>query len=250
MKKLVEGKIALVTGGGAGMGACDCWKFAEEGAKGILIVDLNVDDAEKVAKEIMAQYPECKCVAVKCNVAKEADVDHCFEVLDQEFGTLDILVNNAGITNKIPFDEMTLEHWNLTYSINITGAFLFAQRAMRIMKAKGYGRIINMSSIAGHVGGLTSGVDYATTKGAMLTLTKSVTKQGAAYGVTCNSIAPGNIKTAMEKVFGSDWDPMAVPMHRLGEPEDISDVVLFLASDMSRYMTGCCLNVNGGLFMQ
>ena len=133
MKKLVEGKIALVTGGGAGMGACDCWKFAEEGAKGILIVDLNVDDAEKVAKEIMAQYPECKCVAVKCNVAKEADVDHCFEVLDQEFGTLDILVNNAGITNKIPFDEMTLEHWNLTYSINITGAFLFAQRAMRIM---------------------------------------------------------------------------------------------------------------------
>ena len=250
MKKLVEGKIALVTGGGAGMGACDCWKFAEEGAKGILIVDLNVDDAEKVAKEIMAQYPECKCVAVKCNVAKEADVDHCFEVLDQEFGTLDILVNNAGITNKIPFDEMTLEHWNLTYSINITGAFLFAQRAMRIMKAKGYGRIINMSSIAGHVGGLTSGVDYATTKGAMLTLTKSVAKQGAAYGVTCNSIAPGNIKTAMEKAFGSDWDPMAVPMHRLGEPEDISDVVLFLASDMSRYMTGCCLNVNGGLFMQ
>ena len=250
MKKLVEGKIALVTGGGAGMGACDCWKFAEEGAKGILIVDLNVDDAEKVAKEIMAQYPECKCVAVKCNVAKEADVDHCFEVLDQEFGTLDILVNNAGITNKIPFYEMTLEHWNLTYSINITGAFLFAQRAMRIMKAKGYGRIINMSSIAGHVGGLTSGVDYATTKGAMLTLTKSVAKQGAAYGVTCNSIAPGNIKTAMEKVFGSDWDPMAVPMHRLGEPEDISDVVLFLASDMSRYMTGCCLNVNGGLFMQ
>ena len=250
MKKLVEGKIALVTGGGAGMGACDCWKFAEEGAKGILIVDLNVEDAEKVAKAIMAQYPECKCVAVKCNVANEADVDHCFEVLDQEFGTLDILVNNAGITNKIPFDEMTLEHWNLTYSINITGAFLFAQRAMRIMKAKGYGRIINMSSIAGHVGGLTSGVDYATTKGAMLTLTKSVAKQGAAYGVTCNSIAPGNIKTAMEKVFGSDWDPMAVPMHRLGEPEDISAVVLFLASDMSRYMTGCCLNVNGGLFMQ
>lgn len=250
MKKLIEGKIALVTGGGAGMGACDCWKFAEEGAKGILIVDLNVEDAEKVAKAIMAQYPECKCVAVKCNVANEADVDHCFEVLDQEFGTLDILVNNAGITNKIPFDEMTLEHWNLTYSINITGAFLFAQRAMRIMKAKGYGRIINMSSIAGHVGGLTSGVDYATTKGAMLTLTKSVAKQGAAYGVTCNSIAPGNIKTAMEKVFGSDWDPMAVPMHRLGEPEDISDVVLFLASDMSRYMTGCCLNVNGGLFMQ
>ncbi len=250
MKQLLEGKIAMVTGGGAGMGACDCRTFAREGAAGIVIVDLNESDARAVAEEIMAEYPACRCVPVRCNVSVEADVDRCFRVLEQEFGTLDILVNNAGVTNKIPFDEMTLEHWNFTYGVNITGAFLFAQRALRIMKAKGYGRIINMASIAGHVGGLTSGVDYATTKGAMLTLTKSVAKQGAAFGVTCNSVAPGNIKTAMEKVFGSDWDPMAVPMHRLGEPEDIADVVLFLASDMSRYMTGCCLNVNGGLFMQ
>lgn len=250
MKQLLEGKIAMVTGGGAGMGACDCRTFAREGAAGIVIVDLNESDARAVAEEIMAEYPVCRCVPVRCNVSVEADVDRCFQVLEQEFGTLDILVNNAGVTNKIPFDEMTLEHWNFTYGVNITGAFLFAQRALRIMKAKGYGRIINMASIAGHVGGLTSGVDYATTKGAMLTLTKSVAKQGAAFGVTCNSVAPGNIKTAMEKVFGSDWDPMAVPMHRLGEPEDIADVVLFLASDMSRYMTGCCLNVNGGLFMQ
>ena len=250
MKQLLEGKIAMVTGGGAGMGACDCRTFAREGAAGIVIVDLNESDARAVAEEIMAEYPACRCVPVRCNVSVEADVDRCFQVLEQEFGTLDILVNNAGVTNKIPCDEMTLEHWNFTYGVNITGAFLFAQRALRIMKAKGYGRIINMASIAGHVGGLTSGVDYATTKGAMLTLTKSVAKQGAAFGVTCNSVAPGNIKTAMEKVFGSDWDPMAVPMHRLGEPEDIADVVLFLASDMSRYMTGCCLNVNGGLFMQ
>ena len=250
MKQLLEGKIAMVTGGGAGMGACDCRTFAREGAAGIVIVDLNESDARAVAEEIMAEYPACRCVPVRCNVSVEADVDRCFQVLEQEFGTLDILVNNAGVTNKIPFDEMTLEHWNFTYGVNITGAFLFAQRALRIMKAKGYGRIINMASIAGHVGGLTSGVDYATTKGAMLTLTKSVAKQGAAFGVTCNSVAPGNIKTAMETVFGSDWDPMAVPMHRLGEPEDIADVVLFLASDMSRYMTGCCLNVNGGLFMQ
>lgn len=248
--KLLEGKIALVTGGGAGIGACDCRKFAEAGAAGILIADLNLEDAERTAKEIMAAYPGCKCVAVRTDVSKEADADRCFEVLEKEFGTLDILVNNAGVTNKIPFDEMTLEHWNFTYGINITGPFLFAQRALRIMKAKGYGRIINMASIAGHVGGLTSGVDYATTKGAVLTLTRSIAKQGAAFGVTCNSVAPGNIKTAMEKVFGSDWDPMAVPMHRLGEPEDIADVVLFLASDLSRYMTGTCLNVNGGMFMQ
>ena len=250
MEKLVSGKIALVTGGGAGMGAADCWKFAQEGAAGILVADLNLEDAQNVCNKIMAAYPACKCVAVKTDVSKEADVDHCFEVLEQEFGTLDILVNNAGVTNKIPFDEMTLKHWEFTYGINITGPFLFCQRALRIMKAKGYGRIINMASVAGHVGGLTSGVDYATTKGAMLTLTRSVAKQGAAYGVTCNSIAPGNIKTAMDKVFGSDWDPMAIPMHRLGEADDIADVVLFLASDMSRYMTGCCLNVNGGLFMQ
>lgn len=157
---------------------------------GILVADLNLEDAQNVCDKIMAAYPACKCVAVKTDVSKEADVDHCFEVLEQEFGTLDILVNNAGVTNKIPFDEMTLKHWEFTYGINITGPFLFCQRALRIMKAKGYGRIINMASVAGHVGGLTSGVDYATTKGAMLTLTRSVAKQGAAYGVTCQQHRP------------------------------------------------------------
>ena len=249
MKKMVEGKIAMVTGAGAGMGACDCWKFAEEGAAGIVMVDLKVEAAEKVAHEIMAKYPSCKCVAVKANVADEADVDHCFSVLEKEFGTLDILVNNAGVTNNIPLDDMTLKQWEFTYGINARGPFLFAQRAMRIMKAKGYGRIVNMASIAGEVGGLTSGVDYATTKGAVLTLTKSLAKAGAAHGVTCNSIAPGQIKTDMQKVFGADWDLNKIPMGRFGEPEDVSDVELFLASDMSRYMTGCCLDVNGGMRM-
>ena len=239
MKKMVEGKIAMVTGAGAGMGACDCWKFAEEGAAGIVMVDLKVEAAEKVANEIMAKYPSCKCVAVKANVADEADVDHCFSVLEKEFGTLDILVNNAGVTNNIPLDDMTLKQWEFTYGINARGPFLFAQRAMRIMKAKGYGRIVNMAS----------GVDYATTKGAVLTLTKSLAKAGAAHGVTCNSIAPGQIKTDMQKVFGADWDLNKIPMGRFGEPEDVSDVVLFLASDMSRYMTGCCLDVNGGMRM-
>ena len=92
-------------------------------------------------------------------------------------------------------------------------------------------------------------MDYATTKGAVLTLTKSLAKAGAAHGVTCNSIAPGQIKTDMQKVFGADWDLNKIPMGRFGEPEDVSDVVLFLASDMSRYMTGCCLDVNGGMRM-
>ena len=100
--RLLEGKIALVTGGGAGIGACDCWKFAEVGAAGILIADLKLQDAEKVASEIMAAYPGCRCVAVQTDVSKEADADHCFAVLEKEFGTLDILVNNAGVTNKIP----------------------------------------------------------------------------------------------------------------------------------------------------
>ena len=246
--KLLEGKVAVVTGAARGIGKAIALEFAKEGAD-VAFTDLAIDENGKATEAEIAALG----VKAKGYASNAANFEETHEVIDRivkDFGRIDILVNNAGITNKIPFDEMTLEHWNLTYSINITGAFLFAQRAMRIMKAKGYGRIINMSSIAGHVGGLTSGVDYATTKGAMLTLTKSVAKQGAAYGVTCNSIAPGNIKTAMEKVFGSDWDPMAVPMHRLGEPEDISDAVLFLASDMARYITGCGLNVNGGLFMQ
>ena len=247
MKDLVSGKIAIVTGGGSGIGACDARIFADEGAAGLLLPDIKLDAAQAVCDEIMAKHPQCKCVAVKTDVSSPEDVAHVFEVLEKEFGTLDILVNNAGVTNEIPFEDLTPEHWDRTYAINVKSAFLFCQKALPIMKAKGYGRIINMGSIAGQVGGLTSGADYATSKGAVLCLTKSVAKRGAAFGVTCNSVAPGQVNTAMAREL--HFVPENIPMKRVAEPEEIASVVLFLASDLAQYVTGNCVSVNGGMNM-
>ena len=245
---MLKDKIAIVTGASRGIGRETALTLASYGA----VVIVNYNGSEQKAKEVVAEIEAAGGRAKACqgSVADSDAMKQMMNEVKKEFGRIDILVNNAGITKDNLLMAMKEEEFDSVIDTNLKGAFLCMKHVIRIMMKQRYGRIINMSSIAGHVGGLTSGVDYATTKGAMLTLTKSVAKQGAAYGVTCNSIAPGNIKTAMEKVFGSDWDPMAVPMHRLGEPEDISDVVLFLASDMSRYITGCCLNVNGGLFMQ
>ena len=247
MKKLVEGKIALVTGGGAGMGACDCWKFAEEGAKGILIVDLNVDDAEKVAKEIMAQYPECKCVAVKCNVAKEADVDHCFEVLDQEFGTLDILVNNAGVSESTPFTEYTEETYDRVMDLNVKGIFTATRAASECMIAKGSGVILSTSSMVS-ISGQASGLAYPTSKFAVNGLTVSLARELGPRGIRVNAVAPGITETDMMKAVPKEvMDPLVrqIPLRRLGKPEDIANAFVFLASDEAAYITGVVLSVDG-----
>ena len=251
MKKLVEGKIALVTGGGAGMGACDCWKFAEEGAKGILIVDLNVDDAEKVAKEIMAQYPECKCVAVKCNVAKEADVDHCFEVLDQEFGTLDILVNNAGITRDNLLMKMSEEDFDAVISTNLKGVFNCIKHISRQMLKQKAGRIINISSVSGVLGNAGQ-ANYCAAKAGVIGITKSAARELASRGITVNAVAPGFIATEMTDVLSDSVKAAAteqIPMKHFGSTQDIAETVAFLASDKAGYITGQVLSVDGGMAM-
>lgn len=247
MKKgLLEGKYAIVTGGGSGIGAGDVRRFAEEGAAGIVIPDIALENAQKVADEVMESY-QCKCIAVKTDVSKEADVNHVFDVVKQEFGRLDILVNNAGITNQIPFLDLSADQWDRTMGINLKSAFMFSQRALRMMKEQKYGRIVNMGSIAGQVGGLTSGADYACSKAGLICLTKSVAKQGANFNVTCNSVAPGQIQTPMADQL--DFRPDRIPMQRVGDPQEVSDVIVFLASDLSRYVTGACVNVNGGMNM-
>ena len=132
-------------------------------------------------------------------------------------------------------------------NVNLKGPFLFAREALRLMKPKKYGRIINIASQAGKIGGLIVGMDYSSSKAGLLCLTKSLAKNGAEYGITVNSVAPGLINTEMTTTF--DYDPETIPLKRVGTPEEVADVVLFLASDLSRYVTGACIDVNGGMTM-
>ena len=243
---LLEGKNVIVTGGASGIGAACVKRFAEEGANYVLIVDINLEAAETVAQEI-SKATGAKIGAVKANVTVEDDIKEVFRVFRENCERLDVLLNCAGIANTKSLNEITCEQWDKTMSVNLRSAFLFSREALKIMEPQQYGRIINMASQAGKSGGITVGVDYAVSKAGILNLTKSLAKQAAPYRVTVNSVAPGLIATAMTTSFG--YDPETVPLKRIGTPEEVADAVLFVASDLSRYVTGSCIDVNGGILM-
>ena len=143
--------------------------------------------------------------------------------------------------------EITCESWDLTMNVNARAAFLFARQALAMMEPQKCGRIVNMSSQAGKSGGLMIRLDYAVSKAAVLNLTKSLAKYAAQYNITVNSVAPGLIGTDMTKNFG--YDAETVPLKRIGTPNEVADAVMFVASDLSRYITGACIDVNGGISM-
>jgi 3-oxoacyl-[acyl-carrier protein] reductase len=143
--------------------------------------------------------------------------------------------------------ELDMKSWDLTMAVNLKGTFLFSREAVRIMKKQKFGRIINMASQAGKSGGIMIGADYSASKGGVLTLTKTFAKAAAEYNITVNSVAPGLIATEMTKTY--NYDPETFPLKRIGTPEEVADVCLFLASDLSRYITGACIDVNGGISM-
>lgn len=244
--KLLQNKIAVMTGAAKGIGAACASVFAQNGAACIYIVDLDFESAKATALSI-ATTEGCKCVPLKANVADEREVKTVFGIIKERSGRLDVLVNSAGICNNTPIDELDMTSWDKTMNVNLKGAFLFAREALKMMRPKKSRTIINIASQAGKIGGLTAGADYSSSKAGVLCLTKTLAKNAAKDGITVNSVAPGLIHTSMTTIF--DYDPDTVPLGRIGTPEDVANVVMFLASGLSRYMTGACLDVNGGMTM-
>ena len=243
---LVKDKTVVVTGGAKGIGAAIVELFAAEGAANLMIVDIDMDAANKTAKKISDKY-KCKCVAVKANVADESDVNSVFEKMKSEFGRIDIMVNNAGICKMASLDDLTMEAWDRTMDINLKGTYLFCRESFKMMREKRAGKIINMASQAGKIGGIMVGADYPASKAGVLCLTKTFAKKAAPYNINVNSVAPGLIGTEMTKAFG--YENETIPLGRIGTPEDVAGAVLFLASKYSDYITGACIDVNGGMTM-
>ncbi len=243
---LLKDKKIMITGGATGIGRACARRFAEEGASFIMIVDLNIQAAKQVADDIERFYG-CVCIAVQADVTNEEEIIAAFNSYTQMESRLDVLLNCAGIGRIIPMEELRCEQWNLTMDVNARAAFLFARQALSIMKPQRYGRIINMASQAGKSGGIMIGMDYAASKAALLNLTKSLAKYAAPYAVTVNSIAPGLIATGMTTDFGYRDD--MVPLGHIGTPEEVANATLFVASDLSSYVTGACIDVNGGVSM-
>lgn len=246
--ELLANKVAIVTGGGSGIGEASARKLAKHGAK-VILADLNLPAAEAVAADIKSQGGEA--AALEFNVA---DFDHITEKVEAArniYGRIDILVNVAGITGSTPIEEITHASWDRMMNIDLKAMFFLTQAVFAIMKEQGSGKLVHMSSLAALRGGRSSDASYAAAKAGVLNLSKCFALRGAEYNITSNTICPGNILTPMGKSLSwSQKDPKTyIPLGRYGDPEDVANAVLFYASEMSDYITGDYMNISGGLYM-
>jgi len=246
----LKNKVAIVTGARRGMGRTHALKLAQEGVK-VVVSDISEEDCQKVVDEIKKAGGEG--LALKCDVSKKKEVDELVKKTVDKFGKVDILVNNAGIAQFKPFLELTEEEWDRTLDINLKGYFLCAQAASKEMVKQKSGVIINIASVAmGQVGvGFPNVVHYCASKGGIVAMTEALVLELAPFGIRVNVISPGMIETPMIDPIKQDPKMMEglmsrVPLRRFGKPEEVSDLVLFLASDASSYMTGSAVVIDGG----
>jgi len=244
-KMRLKDKVALITGGGSGIGEATVLRFAEEGAK-VAIGDINEEAAKAVAEKCKAAGYEVG--AYKLDVSNKQNVDEVMKAITKRFGRLDILVNNAGITQDAFATKMTEEQWDNVLNVNLKGTFLCCQAAIPIMKEQNYGRIINTSSI-GILGNLGQ-TNYAASKMGVIGLTRTLALELARNNITVNSISPGATKTPMTDKIPEDIAKQfiaKIPFKRFAEPEEIANAHVFFASDESAYITGQMIFVAGGL---
>jgi 3-oxoacyl-[acyl-carrier protein] reductase len=243
-----KGQVAIVTGGARGIGKAICEAFAKKGAN-VAVVDLMYDEAVKTAEELKTMGVEA--IPIKCDVSNSEDVKSMFNTVVEKLGGVDILVNNAGITKDTLVLRMKEEEWDAVIDVNLKSAFLCSKEALKIMAKKRFGRIINISSIVAFTGN-PGQVNYSASKAALLGLTKTIAKEYASRGITCNAVAPGFITTAMTKALPDNIKEemlKSIPLRRFGSPEDVANAVVFLASAEAGYITGQVIHVNGGMYM-
>ena len=253
MKRL-DGKVALVTGGARGIGRAICEAFAAAGAK-VAVADLLAQDAQETAQAIGG-------MAVEMNVTDLGSISKGVEAVETAWGGIDILVNNAGIFNMASLDQVTQEDYRRQYDVNVGGTIFAAQAVVPSMKKRGGGAIINFASQAGRRGEPNI-VVYCSTKAAVISITQSLALELADDNIRVNAIAPGVIDTPMWDVVDAQFAEYenkpkgqkkrevgeAVPLGRMGDPRDVADPCVFLASDEARYITAQTLNVDGGNWM-
>ena len=241
----LNGKTALVTGASRGIGRAIALRLAEDGANVAVIYAGSADKAEAVVNEITALGVNAK--AYRCNVADSTAVNETVKAVTNDLGKIDVLVNNAGITRDGLMLRMKDEDFDAVLDTNLKGAFNMIRACYSGFIRKKSGRIINISSVSGIMGNAGQ-ANYSASKAGVIGLTKSVARELASRGITCNAVAPGFIQTDMTENLG-DNNPLlnSIPLGRMGKPEDIAAAVAFLASDSAAYITGEVLKVDGGL---
>ncbi|MEL6150389.1 MAG: SDR family oxidoreductase [Chloroflexota bacterium] len=242
----LDGKIAIVTGAARGIGEAIALRYASEGAA-LALCDLNIEGVAETASSAASEH-NVKTFVQQVNITEREQVAAFVSAAVAEFGTIDVLVNNAGIFYNAPFEEQTDDQWNRIMSVNVNGTFMMSQEVVRhwLATERG-GSIVNLASISASVAFVNSSA-YCTTKAAVASLTRCLALEYGPKGIRANSMAPGIIDTTMlpSQEDNDRWAREKLPLRRLGLPEDVADVALFLASDESRYVTGDMIYVDGG----
>lgn len=238
-------RIALVTGAGSGIGRAIAVELAQNNDHVIVTCRSAAHGAETLHQIASVNGTG---EFIPCDVSQVEPIDRMMEQISRAYGRLDVLVNNAGISNTHTMDEIDEAEWTQMLDTNLKGPFFLCRHAFHLMQPRRYGRIVNLSSIAGERGAMFSGIHYAASKGGLLALTKSFALRGAEYGITVNAVSPGTADTPMARAEKIPAD--GIPLGRAAAPEEIAHAVCFLASDQAAYLTGVTLDVNGGQFMK
>ena len=253
MTKL-KGKTVIVTGGGGGIGGATCRRFAAEGAK-VAVFDMNIEAAQKVADQITAEGGTA--AAFQCNITDRAQVDAGVAAAEAQLGPIDVLVNNAGWDIFKPFTKTVPAEWDKLIAINLTGALHMHHAVLPGMVARGGGRIVNIASDAAR-GGSSGEAVYAACKGGLVAFSKTIAREHARHGITVNVVCPGPTDTALLAGFAEgaanpdklmDAFKKAIPLGRLGQPDDLAGAIVFLSSGDASFITGQVISVSGGLTM-
>ena len=250
----LEGKTTLVTGAASGIGLQTSIRLAEEGAR-VMMTDINLEEVRQQAEKI-----DANAAFLKLDITEEEEWISVLDETVKRFGRLDILVNSAGMVLIADVEQITLEDWRKVHAVNLDGTFLGCKHGVRVMKEFGAGSIINLSSVSGMIGGFNLAA-YNSSKGAVRMLTKSVALHcaRAGYGIRCNSIHPTFIETPMlESMIRDSPDPekarqtlvRQVPLRRIGKPDDVANMIVYLASDESTFVTGTEMVIDGGVIAQ
>ena len=245
----MKGKIALVTGGSRGIGRAISLKLAEAGCDTAILYAGREDAARQTAADI--ENLGVRALAIQCDVSDENQAATAFKTVCDELGAPDILVNNAGIVRDALAMRMSAESFRAVLDTNLTGAFNMIHACLPLFIRRRSGRIINISSVSGMMGN-PGQANYASSKAGMIGLTKTIAREVASRGITVNAVAPGFIETDMTRSMSESAlksGLSAVPMGRMGSPEDVANAVRFLAGDDAGYITGCVLKVDGGMYI-
>jgi 3-oxoacyl-[acyl-carrier protein] reductase len=249
----LSGKVALVTGASSGIGRATAERLAAHGARVAVNYHRNEDGARQACAAINAKG--VKGIAVQADVRKAADVTALVERTAQELGPIDILVNNAGsLVERLKILELTEARWDEVLDLNLKSAFLCSRAVAKSMMERKSGAIVNVSSVAGRNGGALGSIHYSTAKGGLITFTKGLAKELAAYNVRVNAVSPGVIQTHFHEQFSTPEMMQAycktIPLGRVGAPDEVARVVAFLASDAASFLVGETVEINGGMLME